>query len=85
MKNDQFNIYLLMLLQTVMTDQTHKDRVATPRDLTSKHFIRLPQATYEQDNCSFSGLRFSIFTEVKFKEFKDKLFFLRTFKDHRKI
>jgi len=27
----------------------------------------------------------SILTKVKFKEFKDKLSFLRTFKDHRKI
>jgi len=30
MKNDQFNINLLMLLQTAMTDQAHKDRVASP-------------------------------------------------------
>ena len=29
-KNDQFNMYLLMLLQTAMTDQDRKDRVATP-------------------------------------------------------
>jgi len=29
-KNDQFNMYLLMLLQTAMTDQARKDRVATP-------------------------------------------------------
>jgi len=30
MKTDQFNMYLLMFLQTAMTDQAGKDRVATP-------------------------------------------------------
>jgi len=30
MKNYQFNMYLFMLLQTAMTDQARKDRVATP-------------------------------------------------------
>jgi len=41
-KNDQLNVYCHMLLQTAMTDQVRKDRVATPRDLTSKHFVRVP-------------------------------------------
>ena len=62
-----------MLLQTAMTDQAHKERVATPTP--SKHFVHVPYATCEQDYCNFSGLRFSILTEVKFKEFMDKLSF----------
>ena len=41
-KNDQFNMYLFMLLQTAMTNQAYKDRVATPWDLTSKHFVCIP-------------------------------------------
>jgi len=75
MNNDQFNMYLLMLLQTAMTDQARKDKVATPWDLTSKHFVHVLKATCEQDYCNFSGLRFSLLTEVKFKKFKDKLSF----------
>jgi len=42
MKNDQFNMYLLMLLQTAMTDQARKDRVARHHSLRlnygSKYF-----------------------------------------------
>ena len=41
MKNDQFNMYLSMLLQTVITDQARKEKVATSWDLTSKHFVRI--------------------------------------------
>jgi len=41
-KNDQFNMYLLMLLQTAMTDQACKDRVITPWYFTSKHFVYIP-------------------------------------------
>jgi len=77
-----------MILQTAMTDQACKDMVTTPSDklhLTSKHFVHIPRLLVNRITVYFSGLRFSILTEVKFKEFKDKLSFLRTFKDHRKI
>jgi len=40
-KNDQFNMYLLMLLQIAITDQYCKDRVTTPSDLSIKHFVRI--------------------------------------------